>query len=67
MKQEEELGKVQHYRDLAAHLRGLAQADENPETRAKLLSVAESYDQLRLNFMERAERRDDSTVVKFRR
>jgi hypothetical protein len=45
------LRKAAHYRDQAAHLRTLAEQDENVETREALLQVARTYDRLHIKHL----------------
>jgi hypothetical protein len=46
--------KAQYYRDQAQHMRLSASQDQNPETHAALLSLAENYDRLHAKLLEQA-------------
>ena len=50
----EPLEKAQHCRDQAAHMRALADKEDNPQNRKTLIEVAETYDMLWQKFMDLA-------------
>jgi hypothetical protein len=58
--------KAQYYRDQATNMRTLAVNEDNLGVRKALISIAETYERLWLDVVNRAKRHDDQAVLKFK-